>query len=58
VPLFVVSFRRADDLALAMEARCYTPGAERTRLHPLHARPADAVLLALTVATIVLASVI
>ena len=58
VPLFVVSFRRADDLALAMEARCYTPGAPRTRLHPLHARPADAVLLALTVAVIVLASVI
>ena len=58
VPLFVVSFRRADDLALAMEARCYTPGAARTRLHPLRARPADAVLLALTASVIVLALVI
>lgn len=58
VPLFLVSFRRADDLALAMEARCYTPGAERTRLHPLRARPADAVLLVLTAAVIVVASVI
>jgi energy-coupling factor transport system permease protein len=58
VPLFVVSFRRADDLALAMEARCYTPGAVRTRLHPLRARPADAVLLALTVVVILAASVI
>ncbi len=58
VPLFVVSFRRADDLALAMEARCYTPGAARTRLHPLRARPADAVLLGLTAAVIVVASVI
>jgi len=58
VPLFVVSFRRADDLALAMEARCYTPGAPRTRLHPLHARLTDAFLLAVVAAVIVLASVI
>ena len=33
-----LSFRRADDLALAMEARCYRPGVVRTRLHPLRAR--------------------
>jgi energy-coupling factor transport system permease protein len=52
VPLFVRSFRRADDLALAMEARCYRPGVVRTRLYPLRARPADAVLLALTAAVI------
>ena len=38
IPLFVLSFRRADDLALAMEARCYRPGIVRTRLHPLQAR--------------------
>jgi len=53
VPLFVLSFRRADELALAMEARCYRPGLVRTRLHPLHARAIDAVLLALTAAVIV-----
>ncbi len=58
VPLFVVSFRRADDLALAMEARCYVPGRPRTRLYPLRARPADGVLLALTAAVIVLALVV
>ena len=58
VPLFVISFRRADELALAMEARCYTPGVARTRLHPLRARPADAVLLVLTAALIVVASVV
>lgn len=52
VPLFVVSFRRADELALAMEARCYRPGAPRTRLYPLRAGRADAVFLALTVAII------
>jgi energy-coupling factor transport system permease protein len=52
VPLFVLSFRRADDLAVAMEARCYRPGVLRTRLYPLRARPADAVLLLLTATVI------
>jgi energy-coupling factor transport system permease protein len=51
-PLFVLSFRRADELALAMEARCYRPGIVRTRLHPLRAGACDAVLLALTAAVI------
>jgi energy-coupling factor transport system permease protein len=58
VPLFVLSFRRADEIALAMEARCYRPGIVRTRLHPLRARPADAVLLAVTAAVIAAAMVI
>ena len=31
VPLFISSFRRADELAMAMEARCYRGGAGRTR---------------------------
>ena len=35
VPLFVSAFRRANDLALAMEARCYRGGDGRTKLHPL-----------------------
>ena len=52
VPLFVLSFRRADELALAMEARCYRPGSVRTRLHPLRAGARDAVLLAATAAVI------
>ncbi|MCD8390288.1 MAG: energy-coupling factor transporter transmembrane protein EcfT [Firmicutes bacterium] len=33
VPLFVSAFKRADDLATAMDARCYRGGAERTKLH-------------------------
>lgn len=33
IPLFVSSFRRADELAMAMEARCYRGGVERTRLN-------------------------
>jgi energy-coupling factor transport system permease protein len=35
VPLFISSFRRADELAMAMEARCYTGGEGRTRMKQL-----------------------
>lgn len=35
VPLFVSAFRRADDLAMAMEARCYKGGEGRTRMRQL-----------------------
>jgi energy-coupling factor transport system permease protein len=58
VPLFVLSFRRADELALAMEARCYRPGIVRTRMHPLHAGMGDWLLLAIAAAVIVLASLL
>ncbi len=49
VPLFVSAFRRANDLAMAMEARCYHGGEGRTRMKPLkykkHDMGAYAVLL-------------
>ena len=35
VPLFVSAFRRANDLAMAMEARCYRGGNGRTKMKPL-----------------------
>lgn len=35
VPLFISAFRRADDLAMAMEARCYHGGENRTQMKPL-----------------------
>ena len=35
VPLFISAFRRADELAIAMEARCYRGGENRTRMHQL-----------------------
>ena len=35
VPLFISAFRRANDLALAMEARCYRGGDHRTKMKPL-----------------------
>ena len=36
VPLFVSSFRRADELAVAMESRCYHGGEGRTSMKTLH----------------------
>ena len=41
VPLFISAFRRADELALAMEARCYQGGINRTRLHELYLKRRD-----------------
>lgn len=41
VPLFVSAFRRANDLALAMEARCYHGGKGRTKMKPLHHEKRD-----------------
>ncbi len=42
VPLFVSAFRRANDLALAMESRCYRGGEGRTKLNPLRYAKRDA----------------
>ena len=41
VPLFISAFRRANDLAMTMEARCYRGGAGRTKMKPLIYRKAD-----------------
>ena len=41
VPLFISSFRRADELALAMECRCYRGGEGRTRMKQLHLKLVD-----------------
>ncbi len=49
VPLFVSAFRRADELATAMEARCYRGGTGRTRLRQLVFTQADSRILCVTV---------
>ena len=49
VPLFVSAFRRADELAVAMESRCYHGGVGRTRLKQLHFMYEDIVALILGV---------
>lgn len=41
IPLFVSAFRRADELALAMECRCYNGGEGRTRLNALKIKRSD-----------------
>lgn len=41
VPLFISAFRRANDLAMAMEARCYRGGEGRTKMKPLVYRKQD-----------------
>ena len=50
VPLFVSAFRRADELATAMECRCYHGGEGRTRLHVLRFAARDYIALALFLA--------
>ena len=47
VPLFISAFRRADELATAMECRCYHGGEGRTRLRQLKYKGADYVALIL-----------
>lgn len=57
VPLFISSFRRAEDLAMAMEARCYRGGEGRTRMKELIYRRRDLLAygaLALFLALVVL----
>ena len=46
VPLFISAFRRADELAVAMECRCYHGGEGRTRMRQLKYRAADVLFLA------------
>lgn len=52
VPLFVSAFRRADELAMAMESRCYHGGEGRTRMRELHFHARD------IIATLLLCSVL
>ena len=46
IPLFVIVFKRAENLAVAMEARGYAGGEGRTRMHPLRWRRSDGAALA------------
>jgi hypothetical protein len=45
VPLFISAFRRADELATAMECRCYHGGEGRTKLHVLKYEARDYIAL-------------
>ena len=54
VPLFVSAFRRANDLAMAMEARCYRGGDGRTKMKPLKYEVRDKVSYVVLIAYFVL----
>ena len=60
IPLFISAFRRADDLALAMECRCYRGGEGRTRMKQLKLESLDivgAVIVGLTIAAIIVLNI-
>ena len=52
VPLFISAFRRADELATAMECRCYHGGEGRTRLRQLRFQGSDIAALILGAALV------
>ena len=54
IPLFVGAFRRADDLATAMEARCYRGGEGRTKMKPLCYQGIDRIAYLILLAYLVL----
>jgi energy-coupling factor transport system permease protein len=56
-PLFIQVFTRADNLATAMESRCYVPGAPRTRLNPLVWSSRDTAAMTCVVASVICALV-
>jgi len=58
VPLFISAFRRADELAVAMESRCYHGGEGRTRMNVLTMKRRDWVGLGLCVIVLVLVIVL
>ena len=53
VPLFISAFRRADELAMAMESRCYRGGEGRTRMNEIILKKSDIVSFA-TASTLML----
>jgi len=54
VPLFVSAFRRANDLAMAMEARCYNGGEGRTKMKPLHYEQRDYIAYVVVIVYVVI----
>jgi energy-coupling factor transport system permease protein len=53
IPLFVIAFKRADELSVAMEARGYVVGAKRSRFRPLEWKKFDSCVTVLSMSLIV-----
>ena len=58
IPLFISAFRRADDLAMAMEARCYHGGVGRTRLKQLSFTSRDYIAMTAFIGILLILTVI
>lgn len=58
IPLFISAFRRADDLAMAMEARCYHGGVGRTRLKQLSFASRDYIAMTAFIGILLILTVI
>ena len=58
VPLFVSAFRRANDLAMAMEARCYRGGDGRTKMKPLRYEKRDRIAYVVVIVYVIAVFVI
>ena len=56
IPLFVSAFRRAYDIATAMECRCYQGGSGRTRMKSIHMTKRD--VISFVVLTLLISGVI
>ncbi|MDK2801324.1 MAG: energy-coupling factor transport system permease protein [Clostridiales bacterium] len=54
VPLFISAFRRADDLAIAMESRCYRGGDQRTRMKQLKLHNRDYIAIGLVIGLMII----
>lgn len=52
IPMFVSAVKRSEALAMAMDARCYTGGEGRTKLHPLRYKKEDIILYMLGIGII------
>mgnify|MGYP002639579698 CR=1 FL=1 len=52
VPMFIISFKRSDELADAMEARNFVPGKRRTRIHLLKWSNVDTILITVSLLTL------
>lgn len=57
VPLFVSAFRRANDLAMAMEARCYRGGEGRTKMKPLKYQHIDYIAFGVLIGYVIILNV-
>lgn len=58
VPMFIISFKRSDELANAMEARSFVPGRARTRLHVLTWKRMDIFVLTISLSLLTLSIVL